>query len=68
MAGYRVSAQTGLPPRRIRCPKCDTRYYALRTETKKYLTDGFFEIECTCGCRFQVINKGRTSIIRRKSV
>lgn len=68
MAGYKVNVQKELPPRRIRCPKCDTRYYAMRLETKKYLTDGFFEIECTCGCRFQVINKGRTSIIRRISV
>lgn len=65
MAGYKIETHSMMPPRSIRCPNCNTRHYQLRTETKRYFEDGFYSVYCTCGCKYEVINKVRMSIIRR---
>lgn len=67
MAGYKVETHSKLPPRAIRCPMCSTRHYQNRTETKRYLEEGFFTVICGCGCKYDVINKGYLSIIRREA-
>ncbi len=56
-----------LMPRSIRCPNCNFRHYPVRSETKQYREYGEITILCSCGCRYDVINKGHTSIIRREA-
>lgn len=68
MAGYKVITEKMLPPRRITCPVCKFRFYPTRNETKRYYEYGMFDVHCTCGCKYQVINKGLVSIIRRTIV
>lgn len=68
MAGYKVITEKMMPPRTIVCPVCGFRFYPTRNETKRYFDYGMFDVHCTCGCKYQVINKGLVSIIRRISV
>ena len=66
MAGYIVKIEKKLPPRAIRCPKCNARHYTVRQETRQYVEEKLFTVICDCGCKYQVINKGLYSIIRRR--
>ena len=67
MAGYKVKTEKKMPPRRIICPKCEFRFYPTRRETKMFFDFGSFEVRCTCGCRYQVLNQGLFSIVRREA-
>lgn len=66
MLSYRVRTDNRLLPRNIRCPNCNNRHYTVRAETKKYMEEGEISIECDCGCRYQVLNRGTSSVIRKK--
>lgn len=66
MLSYRVRTDNRLLPRNIRCPNCNARHYTVRTETKQYMEEGEISIECGCGCWYQVLNRGTSSVIRKK--
>lgn len=66
MLSYKVRTDNHLLPRNIRCPNCNARHYAVRTETKQYMEQGYVDVECGCGCWYQVINRGTSSVIRKK--
>ena len=66
MECYKVLTHRKLPPRAIRCPVCSARHYQNRNETKRYFNDGFFTVLCSCSCKYDVINRGYVSVIRRE--
>lgn len=67
MAGYKVKTEKKLPPRRIVCPICNFRFYPTRKDTAMFYEFGKFYVFCSCGCKYQVINMGLYSIIRRET-
>ena len=66
MLSCRIRTDNHLLPRNIRCPNCNARHYAVRTETKQYIEEGYVDILCPCGCSYQVLNRGTSSVIRKK--
>ena len=66
MLSYKVRTDNHLLPRNIRCPNCNARHYAVRAETKQYIEEGYVDILCPCGCWYQVLNRGTSSVIRKK--
>lgn len=68
MGDYYKVAVNRVPPRTITCPNCLARFYSTREYTRKYFDEGLYDVHCSCGCWYQVINRDKICIIRRKSV